>query len=87
MQRFHGVFIRRRETVLRCEVVVDGNDDGLGDVCHAVAEIVKVSGGGAVEDEAAAVVEHDEGKPSLQVAAERANQCFVRNIDPSPGLF
>lgn len=60
MQRFNGVFVRRRQAVLRGEAVIDGNDDGLGGVGQVNAEIVEVSRGGAVEDEAAAVVEDDE---------------------------
>lgn len=47
--------------MLRGETVIDGNDDGLGGVGQVDAEIVEVSRGGAVEDEAAAVVEDDEG--------------------------
>lgn len=61
VKRFHGVLVRRGKAVLGGETIFDRNDDGLGVVGEVDAEIVEVSGGGAVENEAATVVEDDEG--------------------------
>ena len=85
MQRLHGVLVRRRQAVLRCEAVIDRNDDGLGGVGKCDAEVVEVSGGGAVEDETAAVVEHYEGK--LLGVRGIIIECFAGKVDPRPGVF
>jgi len=61
VQRLHGVFVGGGEAVLRGEAVVDRNHDGLRGVGHSDAEVVEVSGGCTVEEEAPAVVEDDEG--------------------------
>ena len=73
MQRFDGIFVRRGESVFRCEAVLHGNDDGVGVVCEVYACVVEEVRGGAEEDEAAAVEVNDE----REVVGGGGIECFA----------